>query len=194
VRKNQPAAYMKICALLVPREMKVEHAGGLKALSDEQLDQAIAALREMIAARAGEAANVIAPPLHLDCLATMPAEERRCFHALIAARDARRAWLHAKFKTLLRVRPQLKGWRAGPPGYDFYMPDEKYPTPPDCTRFLVDKLREWADRAEDGRPRGRRRRVFKPPPPRMPNDRFTALRNEISEILSPQPRSAVSLS
>jgi hypothetical protein len=68
---------MKICALLVPREMKVEHAGGLKALSDEQLDQAIAALREMIAARAGEAANVIAPPLHLDCLATMPAEERR---------------------------------------------------------------------------------------------------------------------
>jgi hypothetical protein len=29
---------MKICALLVPREMKVEHAGGLKALSDEQLD------------------------------------------------------------------------------------------------------------------------------------------------------------
>jgi hypothetical protein len=26
VRKTQPAAYMKICALLVPREMKVEHS------------------------------------------------------------------------------------------------------------------------------------------------------------------------
>src|SRR6516225_2080607 len=28
VRKQQPAAYMKICALLVPREMQVEHSGG----------------------------------------------------------------------------------------------------------------------------------------------------------------------
>jgi hypothetical protein len=59
VRRTQPAAYLKICALLVPRDMKVEHAGGLKALSDEQLDQAIAVLREILAARAGEAANVI---------------------------------------------------------------------------------------------------------------------------------------
>ena len=30
VRKQQPAAYMKICALLVPREMRVEHSGGVK--------------------------------------------------------------------------------------------------------------------------------------------------------------------
>src|SRR5262249_56196789 len=37
-RKQQPAAYMKICALLRPREMKVEHAGGVKALSPAQLD------------------------------------------------------------------------------------------------------------------------------------------------------------
>src|SRR5262249_40424149 len=34
VRKYQPAAYMKICALLVPREMKLEHSGGVKALTD----------------------------------------------------------------------------------------------------------------------------------------------------------------
>jgi hypothetical protein len=38
VRKQQPAAYMKICALLVPREMKVEHSNTLKNLSDEQLE------------------------------------------------------------------------------------------------------------------------------------------------------------
>jgi hypothetical protein len=37
VRKYQPAAYMKICALLVPREMKLEHSGGVKAMTDEQL-------------------------------------------------------------------------------------------------------------------------------------------------------------
>jgi hypothetical protein len=40
VRKYQPAAYMKICALLVPREMKVEHSGGVKAMSDEQIEAA----------------------------------------------------------------------------------------------------------------------------------------------------------
>jgi hypothetical protein len=31
VRKQQPAAYMKVCALLVPREMRLEHSHGVKA-------------------------------------------------------------------------------------------------------------------------------------------------------------------
>ena len=39
VRKTQPAAYMKICALLVPREMKLEHSGGVKAMTDEELER-----------------------------------------------------------------------------------------------------------------------------------------------------------
>jgi hypothetical protein len=34
VARNQPAVYLKILALLVPREMKVEHSGGVKAMSD----------------------------------------------------------------------------------------------------------------------------------------------------------------
>jgi hypothetical protein len=59
VRKYQPAAYMKICALLVPREMKVEHSGGVKAMTDEQIEQAIEAIQNMLAARAGEAAKLI---------------------------------------------------------------------------------------------------------------------------------------
>jgi hypothetical protein len=59
VRKYQPAAYMKICALLVPREMKVEHSAGVKAMSDEQIEAAIEAIQAMLAARAGEAAQVI---------------------------------------------------------------------------------------------------------------------------------------
>jgi hypothetical protein len=59
VRKQQPAAYMKICALLVPRETKVEHSGGVKAMTDEQIDQAIAAIQAMLDARAGDAAQVI---------------------------------------------------------------------------------------------------------------------------------------
>jgi hypothetical protein len=59
VRKQQPAAYMKICALLVPREMKLEHSGGVKATTDEQIEDAIAAIKAWMAAQAGEAAQVI---------------------------------------------------------------------------------------------------------------------------------------
>jgi hypothetical protein len=36
VRMQRPAVYVKICALLVPREMQIEHSGGVKAMSDEQ--------------------------------------------------------------------------------------------------------------------------------------------------------------
>jgi len=60
VRKTQPAAYMKICALLVPREMKLEHSGGVKAMTDEQIEDAIAAIKAWMAAqKAGEGAKVI---------------------------------------------------------------------------------------------------------------------------------------
>jgi hypothetical protein len=45
VRRTQPAAYLKICALLVPREMKLEQSGGVKAMTDEQLDEALEVLR-----------------------------------------------------------------------------------------------------------------------------------------------------
>jgi hypothetical protein len=48
VRKQQPAAYMKICALLVPREMKVEHSNAIKAMSDEQIEQAIETIQTML--------------------------------------------------------------------------------------------------------------------------------------------------
>jgi hypothetical protein len=58
VRKQQPAAYMKICALLVPREMKVQHSQSLKSMSDEELDAAIEYLRAMLAAQAGDGAKV----------------------------------------------------------------------------------------------------------------------------------------
>ena len=50
---------MKICALLVPKEFKVERTGGVKDLTDEELDQAIAAVKAMLAARTGETAKVI---------------------------------------------------------------------------------------------------------------------------------------
>src|SRR5215831_10047826 len=60
VRRTQPAAYLKILALLVPREHKVEHSNPIKDLTDEQLERGIELIKEMLAQReAGEAAKVI---------------------------------------------------------------------------------------------------------------------------------------
>ena len=60
VRKNQPAAYCKLLTLLCPRDVKVEHSGGVKAMSDEQLEAGIEAITAMLAARdPGGAAQVI---------------------------------------------------------------------------------------------------------------------------------------
>src|SRR4029077_5408836 len=60
VRKNQPAAYCKLLTLLCPRDVKVEHSGGVKAMTDEQLEAGIEAIQAMLAAReAGSNAKVI---------------------------------------------------------------------------------------------------------------------------------------
>jgi hypothetical protein len=60
VMRTQPAAFLKLLVLLVPREMKVEHSGGVKAMSDEQLEAGIEAIQAMLAARdAGANAKVI---------------------------------------------------------------------------------------------------------------------------------------
>jgi hypothetical protein len=39
----------------VPREMKVEHTGGVKAMSDEEIERAIEFIKAMIAQRDGGA-------------------------------------------------------------------------------------------------------------------------------------------
>src|SRR5262245_28582665 len=59
VMKNQPAVFLKLLVLLVPREMQIEPKGGVKAMTDEQIEQAIEAIQNMLAAQAGEAAKVI---------------------------------------------------------------------------------------------------------------------------------------
>ena len=87
VMRTQPAAYLKMLALLVPREMKVEHSGGVKAMTDEQLEQGIEAIQAMLAARAGEAAKVIegtAEP------AALPAPEAQSIGAGLEPKRQRR--------------------------------------------------------------------------------------------------------
>ena len=55
VMNQQPAV-----VLLVPREMRVEHSGGVKSLSDEELERGIEMITAMLAARdAGASARVI---------------------------------------------------------------------------------------------------------------------------------------
>jgi hypothetical protein len=62
VRRTQPAAYLKCLALLVPREHKVEHSNPLKAMTDEQLDEALAALRQLRADRETQALEAASLP------------------------------------------------------------------------------------------------------------------------------------
>ena len=59
VRRTQPAAYLKILALLCPREHKVEHSNPIKDLTDEQLEAAIEYIEAALAAKAGDQAKVI---------------------------------------------------------------------------------------------------------------------------------------
>jgi hypothetical protein len=60
VMKNQPAVFLKLLCLLVPRELEVTHSGGVKSMSDEQIEAAIEAIQGMLAARdAGASARVI---------------------------------------------------------------------------------------------------------------------------------------
>src|SRR5215467_242691 len=51
VMRNQPAVFLKLLVLLVPREMKLEHSGGVKAMTDEQLERGIELIEEMLRER-----------------------------------------------------------------------------------------------------------------------------------------------
>jgi len=55
VRRTQPAAYLKILALLVPREHKVEHRNPLKELTDEELEAMIEHIKASMEAQAQSA-------------------------------------------------------------------------------------------------------------------------------------------
>src|SRR5215471_3698017 len=60
VARDQPASYLKILSLLVPRvEHKIERSNTLKNLSDEQLEAMIAHLETSLAAQTGGPIKVI---------------------------------------------------------------------------------------------------------------------------------------
>src|SRR5262249_41145375 len=59
VRRTQPAAYLKILALLVPREHKVEHSNVIKSLSDQELEAMIEYLQTSLEAQGGGCVRLI---------------------------------------------------------------------------------------------------------------------------------------
>ena len=59
VAREQPASYLKILGLLVPREHKVEHSNPLKELTDEQLEGMIEYIETLLAAQAGAPPKMI---------------------------------------------------------------------------------------------------------------------------------------
>ena len=42
VRRDQPGVYLKVLALLIPRQDKLEHTNTIKTMTDEELESAIA--------------------------------------------------------------------------------------------------------------------------------------------------------
>src|SRR6516165_8770830 len=54
VMKQQPAVFLKLLVLLVPRDMRVEHSGGVKSMTDEEIERAIAMVQAMLDARAAQ--------------------------------------------------------------------------------------------------------------------------------------------
>src|SRR5580765_7029274 len=54
VMVNNPAVFLKLLVLLVPRELEVTHSGGVKGMSDEQLERGIEALEAILSRRAAK--------------------------------------------------------------------------------------------------------------------------------------------
>jgi hypothetical protein len=72
VRRESPASYLKVCAMLVPKELEIEPSGGVKAMTDEEIERAIEMIEALIAQRdaaanakviEGEAVPSLPPPV-----------------------------------------------------------------------------------------------------------------------------------
>jgi hypothetical protein len=117
VRRESPAAYLKVCAMLVPREVKLEHStSAIKAMTDEQIEQTIEAIQTMIAARDGEAAKVIEGTAESVAL---PAPDAQSLEIALEATPAPKP-NHRPNRLMLEadtaVSPRERTTRKGPPG------------------------------------------------------------------------------
>ena len=112
--KQQPAVFFKLLVLLVPRKMQIEDAGGVKAMTDEQIEQAIEAIQGMPEARAGDSPKVtdaVPEPVALPAPSRKPRRKRGAeAKASPLLPNASRARAIAR----QRVGPSSKGLGARP--------------------------------------------------------------------------------
>jgi Family of unknown function (DUF5681) len=59
VRRDQPGVWLKVLAMLIPREHKIQHSNPLKDLTDEQLEAMIEYIETSLAAQAGRSVKLI---------------------------------------------------------------------------------------------------------------------------------------
>jgi Family of unknown function (DUF5681) len=91
VRRTQPAAYLKVLALLVPREHKVEHRNPIKDLTDEQLESMIEFIETSLEAQAGGPVKMIegtTEPMAVEATAPPALEPPKPKNRLMLAADA----------------------------------------------------------------------------------------------------------
>src|SRR5262249_2843746 len=53
--RRQPAVFLKLLVLLVTRQMTLDHSGGIKAMTDEQIERSIEFIKEQLARREADA-------------------------------------------------------------------------------------------------------------------------------------------
>jgi len=58
VMKQSPAIFLKMLVLLVPRELEVSHSGSIQAMTDQQIEDAIATIKGMMAEREARTIDV----------------------------------------------------------------------------------------------------------------------------------------
>src|SRR5262249_56075902 len=84
---GEGVGYGKMRGVRVAGEVKLEQSGGVKAMGDEEIEQAIEAIQAMLAAGAGEAAKVIEG---MEEPAALPAPEAQSIGAGLEPKGQRR--------------------------------------------------------------------------------------------------------
>jgi hypothetical protein len=90
VAREQPASYLKILALLVPRQHKLEHSNSLKNWTDEEIEAGIDLVKQMLESRAAASGAVIegtAEPVALPAPAEPEQPKRKRPNRLLAHAD-----------------------------------------------------------------------------------------------------------
>jgi hypothetical protein len=59
VRRDQPGVWLKVIAMLIPREHKIQHSNPIKDLTDEELETMIEHIKASLEAQARDRAKVI---------------------------------------------------------------------------------------------------------------------------------------